>query len=446
MKPSINEISIKRTLLRAKRYLDSHTTSQLLNNVGKRIKSIPIIPHFDKRYFQKSYAGNPDKPQNDVITGRGLFYITELGNLFLDTTAGHYQMTWGYNNPELNATIQEGVKNGIIWDCHSSIPGDYVKKLSYELIDVCGSPQLDTVMLGTASGSMACSTAMKIAIKYFRKAKGEKRTPVFISLNGNYHGTDIMMQRLRGMWTPYFSNCVFETVEPNDISGLKKVFKKHGKNVSAFFFEPILMNRESLLLQKDFVKTARELTESVDAIMAIDEIQTGFWVPEVLMFKQFGIIPDIVIIGKGLTAGFHPLSGIIYRKKYDILEQYDSLNTNGNPPLPAYVALKSIEMVKRDSKRISTIGNYYHNKLKSLAGEFHGIVKSIQGQGLLSGIKFKDQPIAIDFHRKCFKRGIWLRVHAYHEGHSTALTKFALVVDKETIDFTISEFRKILNR
>jgi len=457
-----NTGKILKSISAANRFFEKSTERQLLSHVGRHIASVPQAPHLDKRWFQRSYAGTPADQHNDVLTGRGVFFITEGRKLFLDATAGHYQMTWGYNHPLLASAVQEAIKRGIVWDCHSNLPGDFVKQLAWKLVEICNRdviekgalPEsilrdenaLNTVLLGTATGSVACSTAMKLAIKYFEKTRGTGKKPVFVSINGNYHGTDIMMQRLRGMWPEFFSNAVFETVEPNDCDGLEKIFRRHGNLVAAFFCEPLLMNREAILIKRDFLQLARKLTAAHDALMVIDEIQTGFWCPEMLMHRQAQILPDAVIVGKGLSAGFHPISGVIYKKKFDSLKQYDSISTNGNAPLPCFVALQSIRLIEKNLKAVMKNGEYFAQQLHSLAEEYHGKIVSIQGQGYLSGIKFKDQPFALEFHRRCLERGIWLRVHAYYPGHSTALTKFALVLDKMIADFTVSEFRKILNK
>ncbi len=350
------------------------------------------------------------------------------------------------------------MNSGIPWDCHSNIPGFYVKKLSEKLVQIC-NPQankqyiqnnpdsLNTVLLGIATGSVACSTSMKLAINYFKKNKIHSKKMVFISLNGNYHGTDFLMQRLRGMWKDIFSSdLIFEIVEPNDIKGLRNIFKKHKKDIAAFFFEPVMMNREAILLNKDFIQEARNLTEKVDALTIVDEIQTCCWYPEIFMYKQFDITPDILILGKGLTAGYHPLSAIVYKRKLDSLKQYDAISTNGNAPLPAFMALSCLNLIEESLHRIAALSSYYEELLEKLTDEFPGTIVSRQGKGFLSGLKFKDQQIALQFHKKCLERGIWLRVHAYYEGHSTALTKFALCVTKEVIDYTIESFRKILKR
>lgn len=440
----------------AKEFLDRTPQKILIKNTGKIIKSIPAIPQISKKWFQKSYVIEPDK--NDFLTGKGVFYLTEGRKLFLDTTAGHYQMTWGYDHPVLMNNLEKALEAGIPWDCHSNIPGFYVKKLSEKLVQIC-NPQaniqyirnkqdsLNTVLLGIATGSVACSTAMKIAINYFKKNKPLAKKMVLVSLNGNYHGTDFLMQGLRGMWKELFSKyIIFEMVEPNDINGLRNVFKKHEKNIAAFFFEPVMMNREAILLNSDFIQEARNLTEKVDALMIVDEIQTCCWYPEIFMYKQFDITPDILILGKGLTAGFHPLSAIVYKRKLDSLKQYDAISTNGNAPLPAFMALSCLNLIERSLHTIATLSSYYEKSLEKLVCEFPDIIVSRQGSGFLSGLKFKNQQIALQFHKKCLASGIWLRVHAYYQGHSTALTKFALCVTKDIIDFATTSFRKILKR
>jgi len=59
-------------------------------------------------------------------------------------------------------------------------------------------------------------------------------------------------------------------------------------------------------------------------------------------------------------------------------------------------------------------------------------------------VKFHAVDDALRFHRRAFERGLWVRVHAYHEGHSTVLTKLALAADERIADFVVNTFREIL--
>jgi len=60
------------------------------------------------------------------------------------------------------------------------------------------------------------------------------------------------------------------------------------------------------------------------------------------------------------------------------------------------------------------------------------------------GLKFREVADAIDFHRRAVEAGLWVRVHAYHEGHSTLLTKLPLCADETVVDFIAEKFRSLL--
>ncbi len=389
------------------------------------------------------------------MVGKGLFYLTEQRQLFLDCTAGHYQMTWGYEHPELTALLLDGIERGIVWDDHSNIPQAPVKRLAAKLVELANpgadadtlqqdGERLNTVLLGTATGTVACAAAMKMQLVHYQKAKAGKGAPVFISLDGNYHGSDVFAQRLRGMWPQYFANVECVMVQPNDAEELESVFGKYGERVAGLWAEPIMMNREAIPLEPWYLQLARRLCDNAGALLAIDEIQTCFWFPEVLMFHRFGIEPDLLILGKGLTAGFHPLSAVVYKGKFDNLEQYDAISTNGNAALPSYLALGCIRLIERDAAKIGEVGEYYHGRMDELARQFPGIVAEARGVAHMTGLKFHRVEEALAFHRAAVGSGLWLRVHAYHEGHSTVLTKFALPLDREVADYAVAKYAELL--
>jgi len=448
--------SIARALEAAGEFLDGTPTSELLPLVGKRIGSIPAALHPDKRWFQQSFGRSATNTGGDLLAGRGLFYVTEDGCLYLDCTAGHYQMTWGYGHPELQALARDCMNRGIVWDNHSNIPSGPVKRLAARLVQIAngtGRPleglqgdgqALNTVLLGVCTGTVACGAAMKVALAHYAAHKGLEDAPVFVVLDGNYHGTDFLCQRLRGMWPEYFTNLTVAAVQPNDCEELQSTFERHGERVAGFWAEPIMMNREAIALERDYLALARRLCDDTGALMIIDEIQTAFWCPEVMMFRRHGIEPDILVLGKGLTAGFHPLAALLYRGDLDRLAQYDAISTNGNAALAACLGLGCIALVEREAGRIGEVARHYHEAMSGLCAEFPDLLVGVRGAGHLTGLKFRRRQDALGFHRSAVERGMWVRAHAYHEGHSTVLTKFALPLDREVADFTVDAFRQLL--
>jgi len=449
-----------RAMIAAKAFLDGHDTVELLGLVGRTIDGTAVKTTIDKAVMQKSYGGGKIGQTDDLLAGRGLFYVTEQGRLFLDCTAGHYQMSWGYDHPVLTRIICDGLAAGIVPDNHSNIPQWPAKRLAQRLIEAANpdcpelregdfsqimesKTRLNTVLLGTATGSIACEAALKIMLMQHERMK-RPRPPVFVVLDGNYHGTGFFSQNLRGMWASYIRNMKVVAVQPNDGRELEKVFRRYGERIAGFWTEPIMMNREAILVQTEYLQLARKLTQGVGALMAVDEIQTGFWTPELFMYRQYGITPDIVIVGKGMSAGLHPLSGIIYRRELDLLAQYDAISTNGNAALAALAALANIELLQRQGQQINETQKYYYAKLCELAAEFPERIAAVHGNRSMTGLKFRKVEDALAFHKRCVESGLWLRVHAYHAGHSTILCKFALCLEPAVVDEFIRRLRMLL--
>lgn len=429
-------------------WLASQPTAVLLARVGDTIEEIPEPRAIDKQVLPASYGGGSAEPTDDFLVGQGLFYLTEQRRLMLDCTSGHYQMPWGYSHRELCDAAAEAMLEGVVWDNHSNIPQTPVKRLARRLLEVVNKPEdrdpIDKCLIGVATGTSAAAAALKMQLAKYMRDRRDAGTPAVIVIDGNYHGTDMFTQYLRGMWTEFVTNLEVVAVQPNDIAELQTAFNRCGKRVAGFWCEPVMMNREAILVEPAYLKRARELCSDVGAAMCIDEIQTGFWQPTVLSSRAFDFTPDMVVVGKGMTAGFHPLSALLFRSEYDILAQYDALNTNGGAALASYIGLCCLDMVEGASDQISLLGERIMEGLRSLASEFGDILEGVRGQRYLAGLKFRDREQALAFHKQAVAAGLWIRAHAYHPGHSTVLTKLGLLADESVIDFMTARLRGLL--
>ncbi len=433
-------------IARATAFLREHSTQQLLDLVGETVPELALASAHDKRAFPLSYGGG--KPcGEDLIAGLGAFYVNQDGKIMLDCTGGHYQMTWGYNYPPLIEAAMEGMRQGIVWDNHSNTPCIPVKQLANELIEMARGTGADRVLLGVCTGSVACSSALKILLARYRNdpARMAVGTPVVVSLEGNYHGTDMVAQTMRGMWPGLVCGMETVSVEPNDPGQLRNVFSEYGSRVAGFWAEPVMMNREAILVETNYLQLACDLCREVGALSVIDEIQTCFWQPEVLASVERGLKPDMIVIGKGMTAGFHPLSALLYREELDILAQYDAISTNGNASLAAFLGLCNLRLIADAREDLDRLGTKYRNGLEKLTSDFSNVLQQLNGEGYLAGLKFREREDALAFHRTAVERGLWLRAHAYHPGHRTILTKFALCVDEPIVDYVLDALRRLLS-
>jgi acetylornithine/succinyldiaminopimelate/putrescine aminotransferase len=431
-------------------FLEESDTPRLLKQVGRTIRSVPPFPAIDKSALQDSFGGNQAGPSDDFLVGRGLFYLTERRKLFLDCTSGHYQMLWGYDHPELGAAVTAAVRAGITWDNHSNIPQAPLKWLAHRLVALGNAPDekdpLDTVLLGVCTGSVACAAALKIQLRVFEQTHGRKTLPIIVVLAGNYHGTDMLPQFMRGMWPGMAPRFELVTLQPNDSESLQRAFRERGSRVASFWAEPVMMNREAIALDPEYLRLAQRCCHETGALMCLDEIQTGFWRPEVFECRAFGLRPDLVVLGKGMTAGFHPLSGVLFRHRHDVLEQYDAISTNGSAALPAFVALASLELIRERATHIRAIAQRIQRGFQALANEFPAQLQAAHGRGHLAGLKFRKVEEAKQCQRRLLADGLWTRVHAYHAGHRTVLTKLGLLADETVVDFVLERFRRLLKK
>ncbi|MFC1713858.1 aminotransferase class III-fold pyridoxal phosphate-dependent enzyme [Candidatus Poribacteria bacterium] len=441
-------------------FLKETSTDGLRSMVGQTLEFIPDFEQVDKRAFVESYQ----KPiQDDVLVGYGMFKITERKMLQIDWTGGNYQLPLGYHFLGLDNLLPQARELGIVDDTHNNTPGMAVKLLASQLVKCANifDGEVDDEKLknilddddrlnrvaSVDTGTVAAGTALKSILYRFRELHGDC-VPVFIMQEGNYHGTDFLEQRLRGMWEWLFTNLIVEFVKPNDVDGLGKAFRKYknskNEKIAAAIMEPVLMNNRAIYLNPEYVKTAKELCIQHDAILFLDEIQTGMWSPSVLVANEYHGVADVIAVGKGLTNGFSPLAYMICKKSLDNQDQYSSISTNGNADMAALAGLIVLESVKSNANHIEAVGSYYFDELRKLQKTYPDKISEITGHRHLAGINIVNGKLAVAFHQACLAKGIFLRLQSYKVGASTIITKPAVITGADDVDFVIDELRIIL--
>ncbi len=375
------------------------------------IRSIPAFRPIDKSALQDSFGGNQAGPSDDFLVGRGLFYLTEQRKLFLDCTSGHYQMLWGYNHPELCAAITAASRAGVIWDNHSNIPQSPLKWLAHRLVE----PGQCARRTGPARHRPAGR------LHRIRGLRGGAEDPAArVRADAGQENA----RRSLSCWTATItaptccpSSCAacgrawrrvsrWSTLQPNDPRSLAKTFRKHGSRMAGFWAEPVMMNREAIAVDPDYLQLAQRCCREAGALLCLDEIQTGFWQPEVFEFRALGLQPDLVVLGKGLTAGFHPLSGVLLRHRHDVLEQYDAISTNGSAALPAFVALCSLELIQERARdRFARSAGASRKDSRRWPLSFPSVLQAAHGRGYLAGLKFHQVEDAKRFQRLLLAEG-----------------------------------------
>jgi acetylornithine/succinyldiaminopimelate/putrescine aminotransferase len=361
---------------------------------------------------------------------------------------------------------------------HNNTRGHAVRLLEEELVrTAAGIPVGDTDgltrllqsrkrealnrVLNLETGSLAAEAALKMTLSRFYQAQADSpppkytgRIPVVLvvgddegDISANYHGTTVLTQVLRGMWPQLRDGLetrglfVVRSVRPNDVAELDRVFERYNGepyHIAGFFHELILMNYGARRLKDEFVRRAYGLCRKYDVPAVVDEIQTGIWSPELYLFKEYKVKPDIVVLGKGFPGGEFAASRVLFGSAMDSLPQFGALVTNGQEELASMAYLVTIRWAEANADVTGAVGEFYEERLHDLAERHAPKIERIEGRRHLAGVCFQDLTVAKRFVERLNKAGFDISVQTYKEEcPPTALTKLPLTAGYEAVDFLV---------
>ncbi len=420
------------------------------------------------------------------LSAIGFYRVGESGELFLTTKSEHYHLPLGHGFPGY-ALVESARRLGVPNATHNNTRGHVTRLLEEELVRTsAGLAQGDQTavdgllrsrrgnvlnrVLNLQTGSLAAEAALKLVLARFYTPqhgspapKYAERTPVIVvvgddqgGLEGNYHGTAMLTQAMRGMWPELSAGLerhgLFRVrcVRPNSTDDLEAAFAECNaapNKIAAFFHELIMMNYGATRLTKRFVKRAYALCKKHDVPTVVDEIQTCVWSPELYMFREYGVSPSVVVLGKGFPGGEYAASRILFSHKLDTLPQFGALVTNGQEELSSLAYLVTVRWAEANTDVTRAVGDYYEERLNGLAETYPRLIRAIEGRRHMAGIFFDGLAVAKAFTRRLNERGLDISVQTYKEGcPPSALTKLPIIAGYEIVDVVIAMMEEALGK
>lgn len=421
------------------------------------------------------------------LSGFGYYRLGEDGRLFFSSKSAHYHAPLGHAFPGYTGLLHNAKLLGIPNATHNNTRGHITRLLETELVRcAAGIAKGDDAELGKVlksraarvlnrvlnleTGSLAAEAALKMVLARFYRPETSSeapkyagRTPVLLVLGdddggnqANYHGTTVLTQMMRDMWPGLAASMekngqfMVRSVRPNDLDELERVFKKYegGRTkIAGFFHELVLMNYAAKRLSKQFVRRAYALCRKNDVPTVVDEIQTGLWASGLYLFHEYGVRPDIVVLGKGFPGGEFAASKVLFGAKVDCLSQFGALVTNGQEEIASLAYLITMRWAEANAGVTKAVGEYYAERLSGLVGEFPALVSEIEGSRHLAGVYFHDLEPAVRFAKSLNGGGFDVSVQTYKAGcPPCALTKLPLIAGYEAVDFLVERMRDALRR
>ena len=197
------------------------------------------------------------------------------------------------------------------------------------------------------------------------------------------------------------------------------------ETVAALIVEPIGNTGGVVTPPAEYLPILREICDEFNILLIFDEIITGFGrTGQMFAADTFGVTPDIICMGKGITSGYAPLSAIAFSDRVAAAfwgEAEDGIefshgHTYAGNPVSSAAALAAIEeVVERDlPRRAREMGAYLRQRLEGLAR--YGIVGEVRGKGLLLGVELVKDAATKEPHPPEVGIGMQIGQEALHRG------------------------------
>jgi acetylornithine/succinyldiaminopimelate/putrescine aminotransferase len=353
-----------------------------------------------KNDFLKYQAQTSPYPLGmEVSYAKGSYIYDTNNKKYLDFVAGVSACTLGHQPPRVN----QAIKNQLDKYSHVMVYGEYSQSPAVEYCKLLASllpKPLDKTYL-VNSGTEAIEGALKLA----RRVTGRSQ---LISCHNAYHGNTMGSLSIMGfeerkqIFRPLIPDVDFITF--NNEADLAKITTK----TAGIVLETIQGGAGFIQPHNDFLKKVRTRCTEVGALMILDEIQPGFGRTGTLFgFQNYDVIPDVVVMGKGMGGGMPVGAFTASTAMMDLLSDNPKLGhitTFGGHPVIAAACLATLQEITETDLMSRAVEKEI--LFKSLL--VHPLIQSIRGKGLMLAVMTDNPAITNEVILKCQDKGLIL--------------------------------------
>jgi len=350
-------------------------------------------------FFKYQAQTSPHPLAMEISHAKGSYIYDTDGNPYLDMVAGVSANTLGHQPQRVN----DAIKKQLDTYSHVMVYGEYAQHPATEYCKLLVQhmhPSLNKVYL-VNSGTEATEGALKLV----RRVTGRSQ---LISCHNAYHGNTMGSMSVMGfeerkqIFRPLVPDVDFITF--NNEADLEKITTK----TAGIILESIQGGAGFIEPQNGFLTKVKQRCEEVGALMIVDEIQPGFGrTGKLFGYENYNVVPDVVIIGKGMAGGM-PVGGFIANEKYMDLLSHDPklghITTFGGHPVIAAASLATLqEVLDQDYARQSLEKEALFRSLL-----VHPLIEEVRGRGLMLAAMTADPEITNRAILKAQDRGLIL--------------------------------------
>lgn len=333
----------------------------------------------------------------EVEKAIGSYIYGTDGKKYLDFVAGVSANTLGHSHPKIVNAIKEQADKYL----HVMVYGEYAQEKPIALCQLLAeaTPEPLEVTYLVNSGAEAIDGSLKLAKRYTGREE-------IISFKNSYHGNTHGALSVSGNenhkreFRPLLPMVSF--IEFNSEEDLEKITDK----TACVILETIQGAAGFLVPDENYLIKLKKRCEDVGALLILDEIQPGFGrTGKLFSFEHFGIVPDILVMGKGMGGGVPVGAFMSSREIMDTLSHSPKLGHittfGGNPLIAAasYATLKEI----LDSGLMNEVAEKEKLFRELLV---HPKIKNINGKGLMLAVNLGTPEYTLEVAKKCMEKGL----------------------------------------
>ncbi|NWG01471.1 MAG: aminotransferase class III-fold pyridoxal phosphate-dependent enzyme [Syntrophaceae bacterium] len=360
-----------------------------------------------------------------ITHGEGIYLYDERGKRYIDGSGGALVVNIGHGQKEILQKITDQMGN--VGYVHGT---QFTTQSIEEYAEALGEilPQGLEKIYFLSGGSEAVEAAIKLSRQYFLESGQSQRWRVVARWH-SYHGNTLGALSLTGRVgarkpylpllidfphfpPPYCYRCPFGYAYPEcDLECakvLEQVIQMEGpETISAVILEPIVgATIGAVVPPEGYLSSIKKICERYGILWIDDEVMTGMgrtgkW----FAAEHWGLSPDIMVLGKGMSGGYFPLSAMITKTKVvDLLKERTGGFVHGHTfshhPVACAVGLAALQFMRENNlvEQCAKRGEYLLKKLETLKA--FPFVGDVRGKGLMTAIEFvKDQKTKEPFSR-----------------------------------------------